>query len=253
MSNSGRKLNTTTFFGLLLILGGVLWALQNTGVIDLYIRVWWPLILIVIGLLHLFHHRRVFDFFGWLMMGLGIIFLLTENDFISRREIRAYWPLLLVVLGFSIIFNRGRCIPRSSRRYSCQMKLQGQGFPGDEKDEKKEPQTQSDDRIDESTIFGSITKKITSRSFKGGSIAAVFGGAEIDLRSAELSEDGAVLDISAIFGGVELRIPESWVVQTRSSAVLGGVDSKYSNTENNTGKRLVIDASAIFGGIDIRN
>lgn len=244
MSNH-RRISTGTFFGLLLIVVGVFWVLHNTNMIDFQIRVWWPLILIVIGLLHLYHHRRIFDFVSWLLIGLGVIFLLTTNNIIDRHEIWKYWPILLVIVGISIVFNRGRGF---APRYYCKIDLKKGG--SEEGDASK---ASSDDRIDESTIFGSISKKITTKAFKGGSISVVFGGAEIDLRSAQLAEKGAVLDISTIFGGVDIRIPESWVVQTRSSAVLGGVDAKYSNTEENTGKRLVINASAVFGGVDIKN
>ncbi len=240
-----RRISTGTFFGLLLIVIGIFWVLHNTNMIDLRIRVWWPLILIVIGLLHLYHHRRIFDFASWLLIGLGVIFLLTTNDIITKHEIWKYWPILLVLLGISIVFNRGRGF---GPKYYWKVDLKKGGV-----EEEDESRASSDDRIDESTIFGSISKKITTKSFKGGSISVVFGAAEIDLRSAQLAEEGAVLDISTIFGGVEIRIPESWVVQTRSSAVLGGVDAKYSNTENNTGKRLVINASAVFGGVDIKN
>lgn len=244
MSDHNRP-STGTFFGLLLIVVGAFWVLHNTGVLNFRIRVWWPLILIVIGLLHLYHHRRIFDFFSMLMIGLGIIFLLTGNNIIDRHEIWKYWPIILVVLGISIVFNRGRGL---APRYYCKIDLN--------KGAKKEGEgsrASSDDRLDESTIFGSISKKITNKSFKGGTVSVIFGGAEIDLRSAQLAEEGATLDISSIFGGVDLRIPESWVVQTRSSAILGGVDAKYSNTEDNTGKRLVINAAAIFGGVDISN
>ena len=244
MSNH-RRISTGTFFGLLLIVVGVFWVLHNTNMIDFQIRVWWPLILIVIGLLHLYHHRRIFDFASWLMIGLGVIFLLTTNDIIDRHEIWKYWPILLVIVGISIVFNRGRGF---SSRYHCKIDLKkGAGEEGDES------RASSDDRIDESTIFGSISKRITTKAFRGGSISVVFGAAEIDLRSAQLAEEGAVLDISTIFGGVDIRLPESWIVQTRSSAILGGVDAKYSNTEENTGKRLVINASAVFGGVDIKN
>jgi predicted membrane protein len=244
MSNH-RRISTGSFFGLLLIVVGIFWVLHNTNMIDFQIRVWWPLILIVIGLLHLYHHRRIFDFVSWLMIGLGVIFLLTTNNIIDRHEIWKYWPILLVIVGISIVFNRGRGFA-SRHHYKIDFK-KGAGKEGEES------RSSSEDRIDESTIFGSISKRITTKSFKGGSISVVFGGAEIDLRSAQLAEKGAVLDISTIFGGVDIRIPESWVVQTRSSAVLGGVDAKYSNTEENTGKRLVINASAIFGGVDISN
>jgi predicted membrane protein len=240
-----RRMSTGTFFGLLLIVVGVLWVLHNTNMIDFRIRVWWPLILIVIGLLHLYHRRRIVDFASWLLIGLGVIFLLTTNDIIARQEIWKYWPILLVILGLSIVLNRGRGF---GPKYYWKIDLKKGGV--EEGDESK---ASSDDRIDESTIFGSISKRITTKSFKGGSISVVFGAAEIDLRSAQLAEDGAVLDISTIFGGVEIRIPESWMVQTRSSAVLGGVDAKYSNTEVNIGKRLVINASAVFGGVDIKN
>jgi predicted membrane protein len=244
MSNH-RRISTGTFFGLLLIVVGIFWVLNNTNIIDFQIRVWWPLILIVIGLLHLYHHRRIFDFVSWLLIGLGVIFLLTTNDIIDRHEIWKYWPIILVILGISIVFNRGRGF---GSKYYCKIDLnKDAGKEGDES------RAFGDDHIDESTIFGSISKRITAKSFKGGSISVVFGAAEIDLRAAQLAEEGAVLDISTIFGGVDIQIPEKWIVQTRSSAVLGGVDAKYSNTEDNTGKRLVINASAIFGGVDIKN
>ena len=247
MGNPGRRLSTGTFFGLLLIVVGILWVLHNTRMVDLPIRVWWPLILIGIGLLHLYHHRRIFDFFGWLMTGLGVIFLLTANNIIDRQEIWKYWPVLLVLVGFFIIFNKGTSRRRPGVYYKCYQHKKEAG------DEAEDVPPVGAERINESTLFGSLGKKINTRAFKGGSISVVFGGAEIDLRAAELAEEGAVLDVSAVFGGVELRIPDSWAIENRSSAILGGVETKYANTETNSGKRLVINSSAIFGGIEIKN
>jgi predicted membrane protein len=247
MGNPGRRPSTGTFFGLLLIAVGVLWGLHNTRMVNLPIRVWWPLILIGIGLLHLYHHRRIFDFFGGLMTGLGVVFLLTANNIVGRHELGKYWPLLLVLFGFFIIFKKGTSRGGSRFYYKyCQ--------------HKKESGHEAEDvpsggaaRINESTLFGSLSKKINDRAFKGGSISVIFGGAEIDLRAAGLAEEGAVLDISALFGGVELRIPEAWAIENRSTAILGAVETKYANTESNSGKRLVINSSAIFGGVEIKN
>ena len=244
MNNSGKRLGRGIFFGLMLIIVGLLWVLHNTGVLVLPIRVWWPLILIFIGLMHLVHHRRIFDFFGWLMMGLGVLFLLITNGFVDKEEAWKYWPVLLVILGLTIIFQRGTgCTPGFRHRIACAKK----------EDEPLQESSGSEDLIKLNMMFGGLHKKITSTHFKGGSISVIFSGVEIDLRSAELAEEGAVLDISAIFGGVELRLPESWVVETHGSAILGGVNSKYANTEDNQGKRLVIKASAIFGGVEIGN
>jgi predicted membrane protein len=75
----------------------------------------------------------------------------------------------------------------------------------------------------------------------------------VDLRSAELAKDGAVIDITAIFGGVEIRIPESWAVETHTTGIFGGADNKCKNKEQREGQRVVINATAIFGGIDIKN
>jgi len=41
------------------------------------------------------------------------------------------------------------------------------------------------------------------KNFRGGRLVAVFGGIEIDLWQAEMEGDEAVLQIDAIFGGVE--------------------------------------------------
>jgi predicted membrane protein len=246
MGNPGKKLSTGTVFGLMLIVVGVLWVLHNTRAIDLHIRVWWPLILIGIGLLHLYHHRRIFDLFGWLITGLGIVFFLTGNHYVDRHEFWKYWPVLLILVGFLIIFNKG--IHHRSRFYNKYHRSKQE--PGDEAEG---VQAVGAEKLDESTLFGSLSKKVNCKTFRGGSISVIFGGAEIDLRPAELAEEGAILDVSTVFGGVELRIPESWAVENRSSAILGGVEAKYSNKETNSGKRLVLNSSAIFGGVEIKN
>jgi len=245
MSNPVKKLGSGVILGSAIILAGILWLLHNTGLVEFPIREWWPFILIVIGITHLFHHSRIFDSFSWIMIALGVIFLLTANDIIEKEEIWTYWPVALIILGISFLLPKGG-------------KKSASGFHFINSSHKKhktaeDELTTDSDRVDESTIFGSLNKRINTKNFKGGSISMLFSGAEIDLRSAELSDEGAVLDISAIFGGVELRIPDSWAVQTHTSAILGGVDARFTNTEASQGKRLIINASAVFGGIELAN
>lgn len=43
------------------------------------------------------------------------------------------------------------------------------------------------DYIDEITVFGGIKKNLTTNSFKGGKITAVFGGSEINLLNSDLA------------------------------------------------------------------
>jgi len=228
----------TWFVGLLLVALGVVWVLTNLDILDFRISQWWPLILIVIGLLHLVQHRRITAFGGWFLIFLGVIFLLTTNDILEWNEIWKFWPVVLIFIGLSIIFER-------YGGYKYKPSESGEG------DEVTGPP--GEDRIFGSAIFGALERKVNNKNFKGGSVSALFGGVEIDLRSAGLDEQGAVLSASATFGGVEIRIPESWAIEIRSTAILGGVSNKVSNEEITSGKRLVINASAIFGGVEIKN
>jgi predicted membrane protein len=242
MGNNKRRISSAAIFGVLLIALGVLWALKNTHVIEFEIKQWWPLILIAIGLIHLINRRRFFDFSGWLFLIVGGAFLLTENDVLDRHDVWKFWPVLLILVGLYIIFRGAGRKTRISHF-----------FGKDEHGSPDETSTIGGDRVNESCLFGGYEKRFTSKGFKGGSVSAVFGGIELDLRGAELAEEGGIIDVSAIFGGVGIKIPDSWVIEEHSSAILGGVDYKCSNPRNNSGKRLVINATAIFGGVDIKN
>jgi len=237
MSHQKKHSVGASMIGLLLIIIGAIWILDNQGFIEFELDVWWPLILIALGLIHLAQHRRLTDPGFWILVLLGGVFLLTTNHILEWDEIWRYWPVILILIGFSIIFQRhGRY--RRPKTFD---------------DEGEGAQPFDEDQITGSVIFGAIERKVGNKRFKGGSISTVFGGAEIDLRSAGLDEKGALLDISALFGGVEIWIPESWPIELRPSAILGGVSNKSSNGEKSSGKRLIINASAIFGGVDIKN
>jgi predicted membrane protein len=239
MSHHKKHSVGASMIGLLLIIIGAVWILDNQGIFEFELDVWWPLILIALGLIHLAHHRRLTDPGFWILVLLGCVFLLTTNDILEWDEIWRYWPVILILIGFSIIFQRhGKYRPPKTSV---------------DVDEGEGPEPSGEDQITGSVIFGSIERKVSIKKFKGGNISAVFGGAEIDLRSAGLDEKGALLDVSALFGGVDIWIPESWPIELCPSAILGGISNKSTNEEKSSGKRLIINASAIFGGVDIKN
>lgn len=229
MDNKKKFSSGSILTGSILILIGFAWVMINLGHIDLNLSEWWPLILIVVGLLNILNHKNIFSFPGWLLISLGVIFLLTTNDIVEWDQIKRFWPAVIIFIGLSLISGPVKRIKRV-----------------DDNEDK-------DNFISGFALFSGLDRKVSSKSFRGGNITAIFGGAEIDLRDAVLSPDGAVIDLMALFGGVDLRLPDGWNIEINSTALFGGVGNKYKSGDPGDENPLVISATAIFGGVEIKN
>jgi hypothetical protein len=110
--------------------------------------------------------------------------------------------------------------------------------------------------FDYSSIFGHIGRRIISKTFRGGKIAAVFGGFEIDLTQADIDGPQAVLHADTVFGGGEIRVPDTWQITVKGAAVFGGYsnETRQRPPENPANaKHLIIQGAAVFGGVVIKN
>jgi Cell wall-active antibiotics response 4TMS YvqF len=110
--------------------------------------------------------------------------------------------------------------------------------------------------FDYSSIFGHIGRRIISKNFRGGKIAAVFGGFELDLTQAEIEGSQAVLHADTVFGGGEIRVPDTWEVTVKGAGVFGGYsnETRQHPPENPANvKRLIIRGAAVFGGVVVKN
>lgn len=99
-------------------------------------------------------------------------------------------------------------------------------------------------------IFDGVELKSTAQAFRGGSMLAWYGGIEADLREAQLVPD-AHLSARAIFGGIALRVPPGWKVESRAKAILGGVAVQVPPTDTEAAPTLTLDGFALFGGIAV--
>ena len=241
MSDDKKYFIGIWIIALLLLAVGTVWILDNTGIVNFGVNNWWPLLLIAIGVLYLVFHRRLLSPGGWLLILLGVVSFLAANNILERKEIWEYWPVILIFMGIFTVLER---IFRPGKE------------PSEPEPEEKDDShiiPPGDDRIQGASVFGGITRKISSRAFKGGSINTVFGGAYINLRPAHLFKEGGVLDLYATFGGITIRLPKEWPIEIRPTVVLGGVTSRNSNNEKTSGRRLIINANATLGGITIIN
>jgi predicted membrane protein len=220
--------------GLLLVVIGSVILLDHMGIIG-FDRVWrfWPLLLIAAGALKFF--RECDRVVGALLMFTGGIFLLNSLGYahLSWGDI---WPIALIVLGVALVWSRFE-MPRLPATTA------GSGGPN---------------VINEFAMFGGVERRINSTSFTGGTVTAMFGGVELDFRSAEIEGDEAIIIVEAIFGGIEVVVPERWTVVYEGQSIFGGYgDETRPPLPEVPGaapkKRLVLRGRAVFGGISVKN
>ena len=104
-------------------------------------------------------------------------------------------------------------------------------------------------------IFSGFKRKITEGNFLGAHMVAIFGGGELNLRQAGMEGDSAVVYATAIFGGIEIKVPDTWQVTSQGTGIFGGFADETSQPSSSTPglKRLIVKGEAIFGGVGIKN
>jgi predicted membrane protein len=220
--------------GIILVAIGALFFLHNLHIF--YIRDWlrfWPAILVAAGIVKLVdgptNSARTA---GGVLMGVGGVLLAQTLGYLDGLSLGDLWPLALIGLGVLLLFQRS---------------FEWTGSRGDRVINKR--------KINDATVFGGASRKSVTDNFEGGTISSVFGGFELDLRKANMAGDSVVLNIDAVFGGVEIRIPENWSVVLSGTGVFGGYSDETEHPREGTPgyKELIIKGSAVFGGVVIKN
>ena len=98
--------------------------------------------------------------------------------------------------------------------------------------------------------FSGATFDYTGEIFEGAKLDAVFGGIKCDLRGAVINGD-CVINASAVFGGIDIYVPENLNVKVSSNSIFGGVSGKErrNNPSNHT---LYLNATCLFGGVEVK-
>jgi predicted membrane protein len=77
------------------------------------------------------------------------------------------------------------------------------------------------------------------------------GGCEIDLRQAAIDGE-AVIDVFALWGGIEIRVPDDWTVIGQVTPFMGGYDDKTRSRPGSGAHRLVIRGMVVMGGVEVK-
>ncbi len=188
----------------------------------------WPLLFVLVGLVKLVAiPGERFSGLVFTLLG-GFLLLNSLTDRVSISDLWRFWPALLILLGI-------RYVVRSF------------GDPESRWLEIEGPQARQ---------LGLLTvsrRRATSQVFSGGDLVAFMGGCELDLRDARPATNGAVLDVVAVWGGIEVVVPKGWQVDLQVVPVMGGAEDETKVSAEDVGHRLKIRGLVLMGGVEVHN
>lgn len=237
--------------GLGIIFFGVVYLLQQLGYnIPAYLLSW-QMILIVIGVVVLIKHKFR-KFHGYLMILIGKAFLLAEW-YPELINVKILFPVGIILIGLAVIFSNKKFGRHKQRKRFSQEnwkhihEAHKRGYGAYKYGE--------DDFIDSVSFFGGITKTVVSKNFKGADIVSFFGGTDVNLSQADF-EERIVVDITNVFGGTTLTIPNNWEVISEVASIFGAYEDKrppYQREHDEARKILVLRGTCMFGGIEVNS
>ncbi len=238
MEEKKKSFDRKLIAAIVLIAAGALLLLNTFGLI--HTPLWhyimnWKTLLIVIGLILLAspEHRIT----AYILVGLGLVFWVPSLLGTDVRFHQVFWPVILIAIGLIIISRRGKHGGVGSKQI------------------RNEDGTVSVDYLNDIAIFGGGLMRVESQNFKGGTLTAIFGGREINLRTAQIAPEGCVIDVFAMFGGTKLIVPDDWQVKSDALSLFGGFSDKrhIRPDEVKENKILLLKGVVMFGGVEVKS
>jgi hypothetical protein len=261
-----------TFIGVSLAVLGVVLTLDNLGFVDAKaVFRFCPVLPILVGAVYVVQGRELRDWLigsGW--MAVGTAFLLRNLDVFQFR-LRDFLPLLLVVLGLKFMFGRRE---HKGPRWP--------GMPGGP-DLPIPPPPPRFDPFPHSAPQGTVPNPAAGAAYAPGQtagagggqvvrvfamlwgadrrvrgpvshveVSAVMGGCDVDLRDAVPSADPIVIQVFAMWGGIDIRVPPGWLIQNEAWPILGGIIDSTTPPALPT-HRVILRGNAFMGGVELKN
>lgn len=226
----------TIIWGIVLIAFGIIFGGNSLGLfnIDVFFDGWWTLFIIVPGIVSLITDDNKLG--SVISIAIGVIFLLAaRNVFDYDVAWKAAVALILIFAGLTLVFH-------NIFRKKINREIE------------KEISKLSEDKEDEFesivAIFSGNERTYNNEEFTGAATVAVFGGADLDLRNAEIKQD-VVIKAVAVFGGVDITVPEDAKVKIKSGFAFGGISDDRKHASEKGKHTIYIDAAGAFGGVSI--
>ncbi len=231
-------------FGLLVVSLGVIFLGANLRWFDgrEVLRQFWPVALVAIGVSFLMRTRETGSSRLW-----GIVWIVGGSWIYAQNRgwIRVdfwdvFFPAALILVGGSLVwrsFRGGSRYRRLGERGSFRRRRAAIG----------------DDFIRGSAIMSGSVLRSTSTAFRGADLMAFMGGVNLDLSEAKMEETEATVDVTAFWGGIEIRVPKEWSVTSKVIPFMGGYEDKTRPTGTVPTKRLIVRGAVVMGGVEVKS
>jgi predicted membrane protein len=220
---------TKLLIGLSILTIGLLWTLDNMDLIESEaITQWWPVVVMVTGIVRFFDPTagKVASVVITLI-GLG---LLLDTLDVWDFDLGDFFPLFIALIGVKLVSDVFR------RR---NVRTANGGAP--------------DALVHAFAVMSGVGRRSVSTDFRGGDANAIMGGVEIDLRNAEIQPgQEVVLDTFAMWGGIEIKVPENWRVVSEVFPLMGAFEDNTANKTAGTSV-LIVRGVVLMGAIEVKN
>jgi len=224
------KKASSIIWGIVLIAIGAIFALNAMNItdIDLFFDGWWTLFIIVPCAVGLFTEReKLGNIIG---IAVGVFLLLCCQDILSFSLLwKLLVPVIIVVIGLKMVLS-GIFGGKAHEMLAKQ------------KEDGKAPKNAF-------AAFSGSDLKLDGELFEGAELTAIFGGVECDLRGAVIEGDCAI-KVTAIFGGIDLLVPNGVNVKVNSTSLFGGVSNKTAAHKD--APTIYVSGICMFGGVDVK-
>jgi predicted membrane protein len=229
------------FAAFIFIFAGFLFLGKNLGIIEpniFRIIFSWQMLLIVIGLLHLLWRHFIM---GLLFIGLGGFFIVPKITQVDSGWIDMWWPVLIIFGGVLFLLKAFSSFNKNS--FSHQELQQKSSY------------NSKDGFVVSENIFGFTQQIVLDPVFKGARLKNVFGATILDLRRTTLEAAETYIDIKCVFGGMEILVPNEWIVINDLKPAFGGTEDEreIEKEQLNHAHKLILRGKLTFGGIEIKN
>lgn len=221
---------SSLIWGIVLITAGVLFALNALSItsFDIFFDGWWTLFIIVPCAVGLFTEReKTGNIIG---IAVGVFLLLCCQDILSFSMLwKLLVPTVIVIIGLKMVFSG--LFGNKANEIIAELKEKG-----------NEPKSCC-------ATFSGCNLNYDGEVFEGAELTAVFGGVKCDLRNAVIDKNCGI-QVSAIFGGIDILVPDNINVKVNSNCIFGGISNKTA--VHKTAPTIYINGTCMFGGVEIK-